>query len=213
MLLHCLRAGVWLASPTSTAMDIPDYLLYKPTTHETGYPVSCWSDVSRGQSRSDVGERLAGSRAGDFNGNGNVDLVLYRPSTHQTVIWYLNNNVRVGSASGPTLPDGWSVVAVADFNGDGHPDYVLFKPTTDQSVIWYLSGAVRIGSRTGPTILRIRACRSGRFRRQSQARLCALQFKHTPDSDLVSEQLSTHWQCRWSHSTRWLELNRALSEL
>jgi elongation factor P hydroxylase len=65
----------------------------------------------------------------------------------------LNNNVRVGSARGPTLPGGWSIVSVADFNGDGHPDYLLFKPSTGQSVIWYLSGSItRTGSRSGPTI-------------------------------------------------------------
>ena len=33
------------------------------------------------------------------------------PSTHQTTIWYMNNNVRVGTADGPTLPSGWNLVA------------------------------------------------------------------------------------------------------
>jgi hypothetical protein len=47
----------------------------------------------------------------DFNGNGYPDYLLYKASTRQTTIWYLNNNVFVSGAYGPTLPAGWSWVA------------------------------------------------------------------------------------------------------
>ena len=47
---------------------------------------------------------------GDFNSDGHPDYVLQNPCTHQTAIWYLNNNVYTGSAYGPTLPAGWSLV-------------------------------------------------------------------------------------------------------
>ncbi len=50
--------------------------------------------------------------------------------THQTAIWYLNNNVFVSGVFGPTLPVNWRVVGVADFDGDGHPDYLLFNSST-----------------------------------------------------------------------------------
>ena len=46
----------------------------------------------------------------DFNGDGKPDYVLYNGDTRQTAIWYLNNNVFVSSAFGPTLPSGWSLV-------------------------------------------------------------------------------------------------------
>jgi uncharacterized protein YbdZ (MbtH family) len=46
----------------------------------------------------------------DFNGDGNSDYELYKPSSRQTAIDYLNNNSFVGWASGPTLPVGWSLV-------------------------------------------------------------------------------------------------------
>ena len=42
----------------------------------------------------------------DFNGDGKPDWVLYNPSTHQTAIWYMNNNAHVGGASGPILSIG-----------------------------------------------------------------------------------------------------------
>ena len=47
----------------------------------------------------------------DFNSDGHSDYLLYNTSTHQTALWYLNNNVRIGHAEGPTLWQGWSVVA------------------------------------------------------------------------------------------------------
>jgi hypothetical protein len=47
----------------------------------------------------------------DFNGDGKPDYVLYRASSHQTLIVYLDNNVVIGAAFGPTLPAGWSLVA------------------------------------------------------------------------------------------------------
>jgi hypothetical protein len=42
----------------------------------------------------------------DFNGDGKPDYLLYHAATRQTAIWYLNNNVFVSGAFGPTLPSG-----------------------------------------------------------------------------------------------------------
>jgi hypothetical protein len=89
---------------------------------------------------------------GDFNGNAQPDYVLYNASTRQTAIWYLNNNVFVSGAYGPTLPAGWSLIDVADFNGDGNNDYALFNFSTRQTAIWYLSGVTFVGGAWGPTI-------------------------------------------------------------
>ena len=41
---------------------------------------------------------------GDFNGDHKPDYVLFNFSTLQTAIWYMNNNVFVSGAFGPTLP-------------------------------------------------------------------------------------------------------------
>jgi uncharacterized delta-60 repeat protein len=76
----------------------------------------------------------------DFNQDGKPDYVLYNAVTRQTGVWFLNNNVFIGGAFGPTLPANWRVVGVADFDGDGRPDYLLFNSSTHQTAIWYLSG-------------------------------------------------------------------------
>jgi hypothetical protein len=49
--------------------------------------------------------------AADLDRNGRADYVLYNSSTQQTAFWYMNDNVRIATANGPTLPDGWSLIA------------------------------------------------------------------------------------------------------
>jgi hypothetical protein len=88
----------------------------------------------------------------DFNNDSHPDWVLRNASTRQTAIWYLNNNVFVGSAYGPTLVAGWGLKALADFNLDSHSDYGLFAPSTHRTAIWYLSGPTFIGSAYGPSL-------------------------------------------------------------
>ena len=88
----------------------------------------------------------------DFNGDARPDLLLFNAGTRQSAVWYMNNNVRIGSANGPTLPGGWSLASVADFNRDDHPDYLLFNTATRATWIWYMNNNVRIGNAFGPTL-------------------------------------------------------------
>jgi FG-GAP-like repeat len=96
--------------------------------------------------------KAAVAAVADFNGDRHPDYVLQNASTHQKAIWYLNNNVFVGGAYGPTLPVNWGLEGVADFNRDSHPDYALFNPVTYRTAIWYLSGPTFIGGGYGPTL-------------------------------------------------------------
>ena len=99
-----------------------------------------------------LGDCAARAAVADFNSDGHPDYVLRNASTHQTAIWYLNNNIYQGGAFGPSITVGWVLEGVADFNRDVHPDYALFNSTTDQTGIWYMSGPTRIGAAYGPTL-------------------------------------------------------------
>jgi hypothetical protein len=94
------------------------------------------------------------SALGDFDRNSKPDYLLYNVSTRRTAVWYMNDNVFVTGAYGPTLPAGWLVIDVADFNGDsnGFLDYALFNPSTRQTAIWYLSEVTFVGAAYGPTL-------------------------------------------------------------
>ena len=79
-------------------------------------------------------------------------LGLYNSSTHQIRLWYMNNNVHVGTAYPWLVPAGWSPVSAADFNGDGHIDILFFNPTTRQTRIGYLDGITQLTDDYGPTL-------------------------------------------------------------
>ena len=134
----------------------PDYVLYKPSTRQT----AVWflnNNVLIGGAVAPIplpgGYRVID--LADFNRDGHPDYALFDANTRQTEIWYLsgvNGVTLLASASGPTPPGGWALVATGDFNRDGKPDYLLFNPSTRQTVIWYLNNYVRIASAVGPTL-------------------------------------------------------------
>jgi hypothetical protein len=92
----------------------------------------------------------------DFNGDSSPDYVLQRANSHETAIWYLNNNVLLGGDLGPTLPPNWSLAAANDFDRDSHPDYALFNPVLNltATALWYLSGPMLSDGAFGPNLPR-----------------------------------------------------------
>src|SRR5262245_47977940 len=81
-------------------------------------------------------------------------LGLYNRSTRETRLWYMNNNVHVGTVAGLRVPIGWNhayPVAAADFNGDGHIDVLFFNPITGRTWIGYLFAGTLTGA-FGPTL-------------------------------------------------------------
>ncbi len=134
------RLGVNCAiTPTPTPTPTPTATA-SPTATPTATPTP---SVTPGAARAVVA---------DFNGDGHPDWVARNAGSPQTAIWYMNNNVFISGAFGPTLAAGWGLRGAADFNGDGHPDYPLFAPSTLQTAIWYLSGPTLIGAAYGPTL-------------------------------------------------------------
>ena len=80
---------------------------------------------------------------GDFNGDGNPDVVWQDPASGAVQIWYLGGSggVTLLGAANITTKNPWKVVSVADFNGDGHPDLLWQDPISGWAQIWYLGGA------------------------------------------------------------------------
>jgi len=99
-----------------------------------------------------VGAGASRAAVSDFNNDSHPDYVLQNANTRQTAIWYLNNNIYISGAYGPTLGVGWALRGLADFNIDSHSDYALFAPNTHQTALWYLSGPTLIGSAYGPSL-------------------------------------------------------------
>lgn len=99
--------------------------------------------------------------SGDFNGDGQPDLLWQDPVSGTVQIWYLTGALGNQLLSAVNLTASAShVVAVADFNQDGHPDVVWQDPVSGASRIELLEGAqgtTQLGnvSLSGPNSWRI----------------------------------------------------------
>jgi len=88
---------------------------------------------------------------GDFNLDGNWDILAYNPKTLATVEFILNKGMGlIGTQAGPTIPKGTEVVSVSDFNDDSTSDLLLFNPKTRASSA-ILLGSVPVTVK-GPTL-------------------------------------------------------------
>jgi hypothetical protein len=154
-----------LESPDVSTLDMDNAYahIYNSTTNQVNFTfTSCcaqagvgpWGGATAAFKGESNPTAASASRAAviDFNSDSRPDFVLKNPSTRQTAIWYLNNNVYIGGSYGPTLVPGWALSGLADFNRDSRSDYALFAPNTNQTALWYLSGPMFIAGAYGPTL-------------------------------------------------------------
>ena len=83
------------------------------------------------------------SATGDFNGDGNVDIILRNEAADQIVAWYMdgNGNIQGESLVGREFGDNnWKIEAAADFNNDGKADLLLRNGVSGQNVLWEMDG-------------------------------------------------------------------------
>jgi hypothetical protein len=96
---------------------------------------------------SDIGQipiawSLVGQR--DFNSDGNADF-LWRDTSGNTAIWFLNGGQVSSSQSVGNIPIAWTVVATADFKGDGYGD-ILWQDGSGNLAVWLMNGAQVLSS-------------------------------------------------------------------
>jgi hypothetical protein len=133
----------------------PDYVL----THGTSRRTAIWYMNNNVFVRGTFGPTLPlgwkVAAARDFNTDSHTDYVLANTSTRlttMTAIWYLNNNLLVRGAFGPTLTSDSLLVGVGNFNSDLRPDYALYGPAVGNTAIWYLNNNSKTGSADGPGV-------------------------------------------------------------
>jgi hypothetical protein len=86
------------------------------------------------------------SAKGDFDGNGQVDLVLAH-AAGALALWSMNGTVRTSVATITPAPasSAWQVVASDDFDRDGHSDLVLWNDASGATEFWRMNGGTRQG--------------------------------------------------------------------
>jgi ELWxxDGT repeat protein len=114
-----------------------------------GTSITSGADLTSGgvAVRPDASWSVAGT--GDFNGDGNAD-ILWRDTSGEVAIWTMNGNTitsgaDVTSGGSAVRPDAsWSVAGIGDFNGDGNRD-ILWRSTSGQVSLWTMNGSAITG--------------------------------------------------------------------
>ena len=96
---------------------------------------------------------------GDFNLDGNWDILAYNPKTLATLEIFLKKGMGLlgadlagSSIAGPKIPKGYDVVSVSDFNDDSTSDLLLYNAKTRASAAMLLSGIGTLNTLKGPTL-------------------------------------------------------------
>jgi hypothetical protein len=88
---------------------------------------------------------------GDFNGDGQSDIIWRNFSTGKVVVWYMSGaTTRSGTATiwNPTVSadTAWIPMATADLNGDHKLDIVWRNATSGKVIAWFMDGVTRTGT-------------------------------------------------------------------
>jgi len=80
---------------------------------------------------------------GDFNGDGNTDILFRDTNTGTVAIWFLNSAGQFQSGAGvaavPTSTT-WTIAETGDFNGDGMSD-ILWTDGTGNVALWFMNAS------------------------------------------------------------------------
>ncbi|QUW01563.1 FG-GAP repeat protein [Chloracidobacterium sp. MS 40/45] len=95
-------------------------------------------------------ERIVGS--GDFEGNGQLGLLLHRPAAGTARVVTFIGATAVGSRPLPAPGTEWRLAAVGDYNRDGQADVVWRNERTGQNVIWLLRNLSLVQSVALPAV-------------------------------------------------------------
>ena len=81
---------------------------------------------------------------GDFNNDGNTDILWQNSVTYDLAIWYMNGTSMTGAVllnpQNSGAGSNWKAVAVGDYNNDGKPDILWQNSSTGDAVVWLMDG-------------------------------------------------------------------------
>ena len=86
--------------------------------------------------------------AGDFNADGQPDILWRHALSGRNVVWLMNGRVRLaGSFTSPDLRDpAWRVVGTPDLDRDGRSDILWHHPQTGALDAWLMNGVAQSGA-------------------------------------------------------------------
>ncbi|MBA4148560.1 MAG: S8 family serine peptidase [Verrucomicrobia bacterium] len=95
-----------------------------------------------------IGQGWRSLGIGDFNGDGNKD-ILFQRDTGALAVWLLDSTDYVGTVSlrnGHPAGNGWRVFAAGDMNGDRKSDVLFHNTVNGKLAVWYFDGLTYISA-------------------------------------------------------------------
>jgi Domain of unknown function (DUF4394)/FG-GAP-like repeat len=89
--------------------------------------------------------------AGDFDGDGDSDVVWRIPGTQQAGIWEIEDGNRVQTHNLPTVPHTWQIDGTGDFDADGDSD-ILWRHEDGLVVSWEVQDHAYVTNRNQPAV-------------------------------------------------------------
>jgi autotransporter-associated beta strand protein len=79
---------------------------------------------------------------GDFNGDGNSDVLWRQDGSGQVYVWEMNGQQvqAEGAVAHAPVTTDWHVQGIGDFNGDGNSDVLWRQDGSDQVYVWEMNG-------------------------------------------------------------------------
>jgi uncharacterized repeat protein (TIGR03803 family) len=144
---YTLKRGVapGTETPFATGLTTPAFLdgLVEPGRRYY-YVVTAVNAYGESVASVEIAVTAGSGVTADFTGDGQSDLLVYRPSTHQ---WFVRDGLGSGGA---TRAIAWGadgdVPVVGDLDGDGRMELVMFRPPTAHWHVLYSSTGYRVGS-------------------------------------------------------------------
>jgi FG-GAP-like repeat/Bacterial pre-peptidase C-terminal domain len=89
------------------------------------------------------GDSNSSNSLGDFNGDGNADILWRNTLTGAAAIW-LTNGINIINAGVLPISANWKIEGAADYNRDGKTDLLWREETTGQIVQWLMNGVGKL---------------------------------------------------------------------
>jgi hypothetical protein len=79
---------------------------------------------------------------GDFNGDGNSDVLWRQDGSGQVYVWEMNGQQvqAEGAVQHAPVTNDWQVEGIGDFNGDGKSDVLWRQDGSGQVYVWEMNG-------------------------------------------------------------------------
>jgi len=109
--------------------------------------VVAWESFGQdGSSLSVFAQRFDGVERieGDFDGDGNADILWHNAGTGTAIVWLMDGETRLAAQSIGAPPPVWQVAGTGDFNGDGKADIAWRHTGNGSTVVWQMDGFSKV---------------------------------------------------------------------